>query len=1128
MLANVAFKSSLVGTTVVECCSPIICMTLAIHHPHSSLSPTAGVLDATQSATMSASEEISALIAGIPSDSQVLETFKGLLENTHDVSLARYSVFKKQLIQEFGAAAFEQDKALVSRTLQNIVERAEFLARSLVEDTSSPPATEDTATPAITTTTTTTPLVNNGLYTWGRFLDSTEDENKYIHPTLCDRWAHSSTTIVQVACSWQISSALYLTDIGDVYRCDAMEEDPGSEYLMLDRPTTGTGSPNHPQLIRTFTHHRALHKRVVIAIATGSHHSVALSNDGHVFTWGSGSKGALGHGDISDQGTPREIAALGEHHVVAIAAGGQHTLFVCDTVSTGSFFKHAEMKRKVYGCGDNRQCQLGSKSKKIHLIPRPLDALPKDFVPVSVHCGWDFSGVVGFVKLKSGGSSESGESGGSGSGSTTENKIDSRPSSDVAPPIMNVLMWGRNDQGQCGIGKAQQKVSTPEYLKQPWSKICSVNDLSCGQGHALCVANGEVYVWGNGENGQLGTHQVLALEPEAIEGVHFRDKRGNDTHVIRVCAGPFHSVAVTTGGRVFTWGMNSLGALGLGHTNNRGTPTQVTFAGAMGTDTIPGEDGSSTATENRTSTRESSGESKSAGSGSKSAGSGGGSTTNGESSTTSGGSSTSSDGTGSTTSAIKMQRRRSVSFCDRLPGNVRVWTSFHATVVLCRGKGSPTQSNRVHGSSPSNNTASSMQSHRPDPNHNGSNHSDSSNVHLRVLSGDSDASGSSGSNTTSGGSDRIRKRRDVQTKWLENVVPQWHRVYKETWVRKMICEGIPADIRMYVWPLCIGNGIKATPEMFTITIERALQLQSLSKAAATKQREQEEKERLHQDALSSPSSPTTTTPTTTTSDSSYASSTFTTASPNKAKDSLAVIDADLNRTFPQMKLFGDGGHWGDDLRCVLEAFACHRPDLGYVQGMSYIAAMLLLHIPDRYMVFQCLTNLLVKGHLFQFYRLGGHENHAKYCTLFQQVIDRQLPHVAQHLVALDVTPMLYFYPWIQTIFLKYLPASTSSRIWDQFLAGGEINGTAFLYKTAVAVLLLLAPEIVHAPMEIVMNVLQRRPASLHVWERTVYDETKLFSAIEKISLSNATLLSIQRANGDVFEYHPRYVANVVR
>jgi hypothetical protein len=45
-----------------------------------------------------------------------------------------------------------------------------------------------------------------------------------------------------------------------------------------------------------------------------------------------------------------------------------------------------------------------------------------------------------------------------------------------------------------------------------------------------------------------------------------------------------------------------------------------------------------------------------------------------------------------------------------------------------------------------------------------------------------------------------------------------------------------------------------------------------------------------------------------------------------------------------------------------------RPEVGYVQGMSYLAAMLLLYM-ESYEAFTCLANMLAKDVYFQFYRL---------------------------------------------------------------------------------------------------------------------------------------------------------------
>ena len=45
---------------------------------------------------------------------------------------------------------------------------------------------------------------------------------------------------------------------------------------------------------------------------------------------------------------------------------------------------------------------------------------------------------------------------------------------------------------------------------------------------------------------------------------------------------------------------------------------------------------------------------------------------------------------------------------------------------------------------------------------------------------------------------------------------------------------------------------------------------------------------------------------------------------------------------------------------VLLAYANYDSQIGYVQGMNYIAAMLLMHIQDEESVFWCIINLLCR------------------------------------------------------------------------------------------------------------------------------------------------------------------------
>ena len=63
---------------------------------------------------------------------------------------------------------------------------------------------------------------------------------------------------------------------------------------------------------------------------------------------------------------------------------------------------------------------------------------------------------------------------------------------------------------------------------------------------------------------------------------------------------------------------------------------------------------------------------------------------------------------------------------------------------------------------------------------------------------------------------------------------------------------------------------------------------------------------------------------------------------NQFRKNQKVIDEDLHRTYSEMNIFRFGNKLSQPLRNVLLAYSLLRPDLGYVQGMSYVAGSLLL------------------------------------------------------------------------------------------------------------------------------------------------------------------------------------------
>ena len=74
----------------------------------------------------------------------------------------------------------------------------------------------------------------------------------------------------------------------------------------------------------------ALQGERVSAIAAGGEHSLVVTTHGQVFSFGSGSFGQLGHGDLQQQLTPHLVAALAGVRVLAVQAGALHSLALSD------------------------------------------------------------------------------------------------------------------------------------------------------------------------------------------------------------------------------------------------------------------------------------------------------------------------------------------------------------------------------------------------------------------------------------------------------------------------------------------------------------------------------------------------------------------------------------------------------------------------------------------------------------------------------------------------------------------------------------------------------------------------------------------------------------------------------
>lgn len=129
----------------------------------------------------------------------------------------------------------------------------------------------------------------------------------------------------------------------------------------------------------------------------------------------------------------------------------------------------------------------------------------------------------------------------------------------------------RNDQGQLGTGD--------DHAKKIPTKLTSfgfVNTVSCGQYHSVALtSDGQIFSWGSNQHGQLGLDSPDALPSGTRRVLKPQMVRLPDVHFVDVRAGGFHTVALTDDGRLFAFGRNDDGQLGIGDTLTRRAPTLV-------------------------------------------------------------------------------------------------------------------------------------------------------------------------------------------------------------------------------------------------------------------------------------------------------------------------------------------------------------------------------------------------------------------------------------------------------------------------------------------------------------------------------------------------------------------------
>ena len=132
-----------------------------------------------------------------------------------------------------------------------------------------------------------------------------------------------------------------------------------------------------------------------------------------------------------------------------------------------------------------------------------------------------------------------------------------------------VYATGYGAGGRLGIGGTDSvcQATLLESIQHVCIKTVAVNS---GGKHCLALStDGEVYSWGEGDDGKLGHGNKTSCDrPRVIEAL-----RGKD--IVGISCGGAHSAATTTTGELYTWGKGRYGRLGHGDSEDQLKPKLV-------------------------------------------------------------------------------------------------------------------------------------------------------------------------------------------------------------------------------------------------------------------------------------------------------------------------------------------------------------------------------------------------------------------------------------------------------------------------------------------------------------------------------------------------------------------------
>ena len=180
------------------------------------------------------------------------------------------------------------------------------------------------------------------------------------------------------------------------------------------------------------------------------------------------------------------------------------------------------------------------------------------------------------------------------------------------------------------------------------------------------------------------------------------------------------------------------------------------------------------------------------------------------------------------------------------------------------------------------------------------------------------------------------------------------------------------------------------------------------------------------------------------------------------KKTLEEINNDITRTCFTKKF--ENGNGKIYLKNILTAFAFIRPEIGYCQGMNFIAAALIDLIYNEEKVFWVFLSFIDDNEINTLYFKNMFEYNIRFYQL-NYYFEKYFPEIHEHFIKENLNPEIFFSKWILTVFSNYLNFNILYDVWDLFI----IDKWKAIFKISLILINLMKEDFLNLTMNNLQN-----------------------------------------------------------